>query len=142
MRKPGTQGRSADAPMKAPEAERNPAPCRDSWGVAGVGVFAFYLAAVTFLRLPPQLLHRRKMGFGVPLEHWSRGPLRDFLRDTLLSSRCLDRGCLVPDAVRALVEEHVSGQRNWQSHRWDLVVLELWFRTFIEQAWPQPLASL
>jgi asparagine synthase (glutamine-hydrolysing) len=92
--------------------------------------------------LPPELLHRPKMGFGVPLEHWFRGPLRDFLRDTLLSPRCLDRGYLVPAGVRTLVEEHVSGRRNWQSQLWDLLVLELWFRTFIDQPRPHPLAAL
>jgi asparagine synthase (glutamine-hydrolysing) len=92
--------------------------------------------------LPPELLHRPKMGFGVPLDHWFRGPLRDFLRDTLLSPRCLGRGYLHADAVRTLVEEHIAGRRNWHYLLWDLVVLELWFRTFIDQARPQPLAGL
>jgi len=91
--------------------------------------------------LPPELLHRRKMGFGVPLDHWFRGPLRDFLRDTLLSPRCLNRGYLEPATVQALVEEHVSGRRNWQSQLWDLVVLELWFRTFIDNPRPQSGAT-
>ena len=91
--------------------------------------------------LPRELLHRPKMGFGVPLDHWFRRPLRDFLRETLLYPRCLERGYLEPRAVRTLVDEHITGRRNWHYQLWDLVVLELWFRTFIDQARPQPLAA-
>ena len=92
--------------------------------------------------LPPNLLHRHKMGFGVPLDHWFRGPLRDFLRETLLAPRCLKRGYLEPNAVETMVDEHILGKRNWHYHLWDLVVLELWFRTFIDQPRPAPLAAL
>ncbi|HYB74651.1 MAG TPA: asparagine synthase (glutamine-hydrolyzing) [Candidatus Sulfotelmatobacter sp.] len=91
--------------------------------------------------LPPALLHRPKMGFGVPIDHWFRGPLRDVLREVLLSSRCLGRGYLRPPMVQKMTEEHIAGRRNWHYHLWDLLVLELWFRTFIDQPRPTPLAA-
>jgi asparagine synthase (glutamine-hydrolysing) len=92
--------------------------------------------------LPPALLHRPKMGFGVPIDHWFRGPLRDVLREVLLSSRCLGRGYFQPPMVEKIAEEHIAGHRNWHYHLWDLLVLELWFRTFIDQPRPTPLAAL
>jgi asparagine synthase (glutamine-hydrolysing) len=92
--------------------------------------------------LPPALLHRPKMGFGVPIDHWFRGPLRDVLREVLLSRRALDRGFLTPQAVATLVDEHLTGQRNWHYLLWDLIVLEVWFRTFIDPPHPRPLATL
>lgn len=91
--------------------------------------------------VPSPLLNRPKMGFGVPIDHWFRGPLRDFLREVLLSPRCLDRGYLQHHMVETLVEEHIAGHRNWHSHLWDLVMLELWFRRFIDNAHIHPGAT-
>ena len=89
-------------------------------------------------RLPPELLHRPKKGFGVPLGIWFRGELRPFLNDTLLGSRFLDRGFVSPEFTRYLVEEHQSGRRNNTEWLWRLLALELWFREQ-ETAPPGPL---
>jgi asparagine synthase (glutamine-hydrolysing) len=78
-------------------------------------------------RLPPSLRHRKKMGFGVPLSHWFRGPLRDFLRDHLLSRQFTERGIVSPAFVRHLIEEHESKRRDNSDHLWALLMLELWF---------------
>jgi asparagine synthase (glutamine-hydrolysing) len=79
-------------------------------------------------RLPRELLHRPKMGFGVPLPMWFRGPLRDFLRDHLTSRAFLDRGIVSRGFLEHLLDEHSSGRRN--NHHWlyMLLMLELWFR--------------
>jgi asparagine synthase (glutamine-hydrolysing) len=79
-------------------------------------------------RLPASLRQRKKMGFGVPLSHWFRGPLRDFLHDHLLSGRFPERGIASPSFVRHLVEEHESGRRDNSGTLWALLMLELWFR--------------
>ncbi|HMC60247.1 MAG TPA: asparagine synthase (glutamine-hydrolyzing), partial [Candidatus Solibacter sp.] len=79
-------------------------------------------------RLPVELLHRGKMGFGVPLDAWFRGPLRAMLWDHLTSSRFLDRGVVSPGFVRTLLEEHDSRRRNNETWLWSLLVLDLWFQ--------------
>jgi asparagine synthase (glutamine-hydrolysing) len=86
-------------------------------------------------RLPPALRQRKKMGFGVPLAQWFRGPLRDFLRDHLLSGPFTGRGIASPVFVRHLIEENESGRRDNSDTLWALLMLELWFRSW------QPAAS-
>jgi hypothetical protein len=55
--------------------------------------------------LPPRIRRRRKMGFGVPLDHWFRNELRGFAREILLDPRTLGRGYFRPETVRGLVED-------------------------------------
>src|SRR5271157_1164204 len=92
-------------------------------------------------RLPPQLLTRGKMGFGVPLDQWFRGPLRELVHDTLLSQAFLDRGMVSPEFVRYMLEEHASGRRSNHNHIYRSLMLELWFKT-LEQPIPSPVDSL
>ena len=92
-------------------------------------------------RLPPELLHRGKMGFGVPLDDWFRGPLRPMLWDHLTSSRFLDRGLVSPDFVRTLLAEHDSRRRNNDTWLWSLLVLDLWFQQVENSRDPQGRAT-
>ncbi len=85
-------------------------------------------------RLPPALLTRPKMGFGVPLDQWFRGPLRELAWDTLTSPRFLARGIVEPAFVRYLLEEHQSGRRSNQHQIYGLLMLELWRRNLEEPA--------
>jgi asparagine synthase (glutamine-hydrolysing) len=85
-------------------------------------------------RLPPEVLRRRKMGFGVPLAPWFRGSLRGFLREHLTSSQFLNRGIVSPEFVRQLLEEHDSGRRDNHHWLWSLLMLELWFRNLRQTA--------
>src|SRR5215831_16193204 len=78
-------------------------------------------------RLPPALLHREKMGFGVPIADWFRGSLREFVWDHLNSPRFHNRGFASPEFVRALLVEHDSGRRDNNRWLWMLLMLELWF---------------
>jgi asparagine synthase (glutamine-hydrolysing) len=87
--------------------------------------------------LPDAVIDRPKMGFGVPLDHWFRGPLRPLAHDVLLGSRLRSRGYFRPDAIERLLREHETGQRNWHYQLWNLLVLELWHQTFID-ARPAP----
>jgi len=83
-------------------------------------------------RLPQELLTRGKMGFGVPLDQWFRGPLRELLHDSLLGNKFLDRGIVSPDFARYLVEEHDRGRRNNHVQMYALLMLELWFESLQE----------
>jgi asparagine synthase (glutamine-hydrolysing) len=82
--------------------------------------------------LPADILHRPKMGFGVPIDHWLRHELKDLAYDTLLGSRCLGRGYFRPETLQRLLDQHVHRKVNWHYLLWALLMLELWHRTFID----------
>src|SRR5207253_11256423 len=82
--------------------------------------------------LPPENVHRRKMGFGVPVGPWFRGPLRELLCDSLLSVRSLGRGQFQADEVQRLVREHLDRQADYSFQLWNLLMLELWQREFLD----------
>jgi asparagine synthase (glutamine-hydrolysing) len=82
--------------------------------------------------LPPPVTARRKMGFGVPIDRWFRGELRDLARDVILGRRARERGYFQPAVVTRLVEEHVNGIRDWHYQLWNLLMLELWHQTYVD----------
>jgi asparagine synthase (glutamine-hydrolysing) len=92
------------------------------------------------LGIPPALLQRRKQGFQMPLVDWMRSEKKNQFWGVLLESRTLERGYFKPDAVRALIDEHVRGRRNRSGLLWRMLVLELWHRNFMESrsGWTSP----
>jgi asparagine synthase (glutamine-hydrolysing) len=82
--------------------------------------------------LPPAIRTRPKMGFGVPLDRWFRGELKDELRSVLLDPVCLNRGLFRPEAVERLIDEHVESKRDNAYKLWALLMLELWHRRWID----------
>src|SRR5262245_611472 len=94
------------------------------------------LKEVAATLLPPEILNRRKQGFGVPLGTWFRGNLRELFADTLLSPASLQRGYFQPLFVRQLVDEHVSGKRDHTLRLWQLVVFEKWHQAYVDRSFP------
>jgi len=90
------------------------------------------LKQVAAALLPPDILARPKQGFGVPLDVWFRGNLRDLFADTLLSPRTLQRGYFQPPFIRRLVDEHIRGKRDHTLRLWQLVVFERWHREYVD----------
>ena len=86
--------------------------------------------------LPPAIRDRPKMGFGVPIDRWFRGELKDELRAVLLDPVALYRGLFRPEAVAALIDEHVQGRRDHAYRLWALLMLELWFRHHMDARTP------
>ncbi len=74
--------------------------------------------------LPHDILYRDKMGFGVPLASWFRGPLRDKVRASLLHGTLVDAGLFDIDQVRRVVDEHQSGQWDHSAPIWSLLMFE------------------
>jgi asparagine synthase (glutamine-hydrolysing) len=83
--------------------------------------------------LPPDVLHRRKMGFGVPLARWFRAELGDHAREVLLDDRTRRRGLLDTATVARLLEEHRSGRRDRATMLWALLCLEEWARVWLDR---------
>lgn len=101
------------------------------------GLQSKYILKKIFGRLLPRdILHRPKMGFGVPLDRWFRGEKKEFLHDTLLSSTAIGRGYFRHEQVRRILDEHVRGDWLWQYHLYNLLMLELWHRRFIDRRTP------
>ena len=82
--------------------------------------------------LPWEVIKRKKMGFGVPLDHWFRNELKDMAYQTLLGQRCIERGYFNGSFIRKLLDEHAAKKWNWQYHIYNLLMLELWHREFID----------
>jgi asparagine synthase (glutamine-hydrolysing) len=82
--------------------------------------------------LPDEVLFREKMGFGVPIDHWFRNELKEMAYDIILSRRSLERGYFQESYVKKILDEHVAGKWNWHNHIWNLLMLELWHRMFID----------
>jgi asparagine synthase (glutamine-hydrolysing) len=81
-------------------------------------------------RLPPGILNRRKMGFGIPVGRWFRTDLQSFLRETLLSQAAARRDLFSPEVVAELITAHGTGREDHTARLWFLLMLELWFREF------------
>ncbi|MFQ5807651.1 MAG: asparagine synthase (glutamine-hydrolyzing) [Phycisphaerae bacterium] len=76
--------------------------------------------------LPPEVLTRAKMGFGVPVGEWFRDELRDLLRERLTEAGSLCRRVFRPDWLRSVLNAHLSGRANYEHPLWALLMLELW----------------
>src|SRR5229473_2439826 len=82
--------------------------------------------------LPAELLYRPKMGFSCPVDHWFRNEIKELAYDTLLSQSAKQRGLFRPDYVQRLLDEHCGLTRDHHIRLWALLMLELWFRMWID----------
>jgi asparagine synthase (glutamine-hydrolysing) len=85
-------------------------------------------------RIPDALLDRRKMGFSVPIAKWFHTDLREMAHDVLLSPRASERGYFNGTEIARLLHDHSANKVDHGRSLWDLLMLELWHREFVDRA--------
>ena len=83
--------------------------------------------------LPREVVRGRKQGFSIPVAAWLRGDLEPFARDVLSPETVERQGCLSPEAVTQVLDEHVSGSEDLSRQIWGLLSFTLWFDRYARE---------
>lgn len=84
------------------------------------------LRQVLYRYAPRELFERPKMGFGVPVDEWIRGPLRDWAEELLSERRLKELGMLDPKPIRDRWKQHLLGHHNWRDSLWLVLMWQAW----------------
>jgi len=90
------------------------------------GESKWLLRQVLYKYVPKEMIERPKMGFGIPIDKWLRGPLRDWAEELLNPARLQQEGFFNHAPIQKKWLEHLSGKRNWQYHLWDILMFQAW----------------
>ncbi|MDB9872652.1 asparagine synthase (glutamine-hydrolyzing) [Alphaproteobacteria bacterium] len=90
------------------------------------GVSKWVLREVLYRYVPKELIERPKMGFGIPLAAWLRGPLREWAENLLDRKRLKEEGFFNEPLVTKKWQEHLSKKRNWHSQLWNVLMFQAW----------------
>jgi asparagine synthase (glutamine-hydrolysing) len=83
--------------------------------------------------LPPSVLQKRKQGFAIPADRWFQHELREAAEEILIAPRTIARGYFRKETLQQLLRHHATGQRDYSAWIWSLIVLEMWFRMFLDK---------
>ena len=80
--------------------------------------------------LPDEILYRKKMGFGLPIDNWFRNNLKDYIENNILDGGSLSRKIMKENKLKELLNNHFDRKRDNSKKLWALMVLNLWYRKF------------
>jgi asparagine synthase (glutamine-hydrolysing) len=104
----------------------------DSWKLKGLFKTKYILNEAMKGWMPDSVVTRNKQGFALPMSHWFRGPVRQYLSEMLLSDKAVGRGLFEKKAVARLLDEHQTGTINRSYQLWALLMLEQWFQVYMD----------
>ncbi len=76
--------------------------------------------------VPRELFERPKMGFGIPIGQWLRGPLREWADDLLDPVKLEQDGMFDAGSIRAAWDKHQSGEVNCEVKLWTVLMFQAW----------------
>ena len=76
--------------------------------------------------IPTELIERPKMGFGVPVGEWIRGPLKQWSEELLTYNLIYSQGFLKADIITKLYSEHHSGKYDHTAKLWHILMWQSW----------------
>jgi asparagine synthase (glutamine-hydrolysing) len=90
------------------------------------GTAKWILRRILARYVPQRLIDRPKAGFGLPLERWLQGPLREWAESLLEERRLHREGFLNPRPIREMWSDFLAGHHPWQYHLWDVLMFQAW----------------
>lgn len=98
------------------------------------GLTTKYILKKTFKNfLPKEILQRGKMGFGIPVGKWFRNEWKDYFQKIVLSAEAIKRGYFKKESLGQIFNEHISGKRDHGYRMWTLLMLELWYKIYVDK---------
>ena len=94
------------------------------------GLSKWILRQILYKYVPSSLIERPKAGFGIPIDTWLKGPLRDWAEELLKESRLRNQGYLNAKMVNRKWSEHLEGRKKWQPHLWGVLMFQAWMENY------------